>query len=80
MASDTCPPSVANYIDTLSCDQDYFPVFSLTEASLGEVESAIRDSTSHARDNNDIPQSVILADLPIFRPLIVNINNNFPKN
>ena len=68
------------YIDTLPCDEDYFPAFSFTEVSLGEVLLVIRHSTSQARSHGGIPQSVILAASPILGPLIINSFNGSLKN
>ena len=80
VASDPFAPSVLDYIDSLPCDEDYFPVFTFTAVSLGEVESVIRLSTSQARGHDGIPQSIVLAALPILGPLLVNIYNDSIKN
>ena len=65
VTSEPCVPMVANYIDTFPGDENYFPIFPFTEVSLGEVQSSIRHSTSHARSHGGVPQNLILAALPI---------------
>ena len=41
MTFDPCAPSVAEFIESLPPDDEFFPLFSFSEVSLDEVHSAI---------------------------------------
>ena len=59
-------PSMTDYVDALPPDEEYFPLFSFSEVTLGEVQSAIKYSTSQARGHYGVPQCVNLLLYPFW--------------